>query len=144
MLESVAKRSEFVYTREKRYTKVIYYYYWQNNLTTTTKTQSCVTICTRHKNPNDELLRLSRTQTNAKQCLTAESHVLADCTSWLPDINNFIIISSSNSTTKNPSGCPCCQAMMAAIRHRRPWNVMPPLKPFQQPGKLKVCRPHKE
>ena len=27
MLENVAKRSEFVYTREQRYTKVIYCYY---------------------------------------------------------------------------------------------------------------------
>ena len=28
MLENVVKRSEFVYTREQRYTKVIYYYYY--------------------------------------------------------------------------------------------------------------------
>ena len=28
MLENVVKRSEFVYTREQRYTKVIYYYYF--------------------------------------------------------------------------------------------------------------------
>ena len=28
MLENVVKRSEFGYTRESRYTKVIYYYYY--------------------------------------------------------------------------------------------------------------------
>ena len=28
MLESVVKRSEFVYTREYRYTKVIFYYHY--------------------------------------------------------------------------------------------------------------------
>ena len=28
MLENVVKRSEFGYTREERYTKVIYYYYY--------------------------------------------------------------------------------------------------------------------
>ena len=28
MLENVVERSEFVYTREQRYTKVIYYYYY--------------------------------------------------------------------------------------------------------------------
>ena len=35
MLENVVKRSEFVYTREQRYTKVIcYYYYYYQFLTT--------------------------------------------------------------------------------------------------------------
>ena len=28
MLENVVKCSEFVYTREQRYTKIIYYYYY--------------------------------------------------------------------------------------------------------------------
>ena len=28
MLESVVKRSEFVYTREYHYTEIIYYYYY--------------------------------------------------------------------------------------------------------------------
>ena len=30
ILENIVKRSEFGYTREQRYTKVIYYYYYQN------------------------------------------------------------------------------------------------------------------